>query len=82
MPVQTAPAPPDADVAFPPLAEKLEHFVRDRTNGMLRNLRVTVHDNDIVVSGTATTYYAKQLATHAIFEAVPGANLNNRIHVG
>jgi hypothetical protein len=75
--------PPVADAAgFPPLAEKLEHFVYDRTNGMLRNLLVTIHEDEIVLSGSASSYYAKQLATHAIYEAIPDANLNNRIRVG
>lgn len=80
MSTQTLPPVKDA-AAFPPLAEKLEHFVFDRTEGMVRNLRVTVNDDEIVVTGTAPSYYAKQLATHAIFEAMPGTNLSNCIRV-
>lgn len=47
------------------LREALERSVRLRTGGLIRSLRVDVANGEVVISGLAPTYYAKQLATHA-----------------
>jgi len=51
-----------------PLKERLVQGIVSRTNGMVRDLRVDVENDRVIIAGRATTYYAKQLATHAVFE--------------
>ena len=80
MPLQTASHSPET-LGVSPLVEKLEHFVHTETCGRVRDLRVTVCGNEIVLSGTAPSYYLKQLATHAVLGAVEGVTLENRIQV-
>ena len=63
------------------LEETLEGVVRSRTNGMIRNLRVEIVNGEIIISGRAKTYYAKQLATHATLDAVKSVTLINDIEV-
>ena len=64
-----------------PLADEIERFVRSRTGGMVRGLRVEVVDDHVVISGRASTYYAKQLATHAAFDFDREMPLTNDIEV-
>ncbi len=59
----------------------IERCVRTRTCGTIRDLRVEVLDEGVVISGRATTYYTKQLATHAALEAAENVNLTNDIEV-
>lgn len=65
------------------LVEDIERFVLSRTNGMIRGLRVELVDGDVVLSGRASTYYAKQLATHAALRAAEdeAISLSNEIEV-
>lgn len=63
------------------LAERIERIVRLRTGGRIRGLRVEVGDGEIVISGRTSTYYNKQLATHAVLDAVEEASLTNDIEV-
>lgn len=63
------------------ISERIEQCVRLRTGGMIRGLRVDVHDDEVVISGRTTTYYNKQLATHAALDAVDEMNLTNDIEV-
>ncbi|MCA9114301.1 MAG: hypothetical protein KDA79_04395 [Planctomycetaceae bacterium] len=61
---------------------QVERLVQERTNGQIRNLRVDVADSYIVLTGRATTYYAKQMATHAAFEMLmEDFSLRNEIDV-
>jgi hypothetical protein len=64
-----------------PLAEVIERFVRSRTGGMVRGLHVEVVEDHVVLSGRASTYYAKQLATHAAFDFDRELALTNDIEV-
>jgi hypothetical protein len=48
---------------------------------MIRGLRVEVQDEDVVISGRTTTYYNKQLATHAALDAAKEISLTNDIEV-
>ena len=64
-----------------PLVEVIERFVRSRTSGMIRGLQVEVLDGHVVISGRASTYYAKQLVTHAAFDVAKGCTLTNDIEV-
>ena len=67
--------------AFQTLAIRVERLVRERTTGLIRNLRVAVHPGEIILSGRAATYYAKQLATHAALDACDDLTLTNDIEV-
>jgi hypothetical protein len=63
------------------LAELIEQLVAARTGGRIRDLRVDVADREIVLSGTTSTYYNKQLATHAVLDRLEGLSLSNEIEV-
>ena len=63
------------------VSEQIERCVRIRTGGMIRGLRVDVLDDDVVISGRTTTYYNKQLATHAALDAINEMTLVNDIEV-
>jgi hypothetical protein len=55
-----------------PTAEEVgqvEAHVRNRLAGRVRDFRVLVRDEGLVLRGHARTYYAKQLAQHAVMEA-------------
>ncbi len=57
------------------LTERIERFVRTRTGSAIRGLRIEVFGDSVVISGRASTYYSKQLATHAALDAT-GDRLN------
>jgi hypothetical protein len=56
-----APAPPCLD-------ERLEALVVRRIGNRVRDLRVMVRRDGVVLQGRAQTYHAKQLAQHAAME--------------
>ena len=60
---------------------ELEENVRRRMSGRLRNFRVSLHADGLVLHGHSTTYYAKQLAQHAIMAAVHVRIVANKIEV-
>ncbi len=61
--------------------EKIEQHVQCKTNGMIRELRVEFVEGEVIVTGRTRTYYAKQLATHAILSALQDAIVANEIEV-
>jgi len=63
------------------LVSRIERIVRCRTGGRIRDLRVDVSEKQVVISGLASTYYAKQLVTHAALDEIPGRVLTNAIDV-
>jgi hypothetical protein len=63
------------------LVARVERIVRCRTGGRIRDLRVELQGTDVVISGVAPTYYAKQLATHAALDEIAGHTLTNAIEV-
>ncbi len=64
------------------LAEKIAHLVQSRTGGRIQALNVEVIGTDVIISGRTTTYYVKQLATHAALDlAGEFASLTNDIAV-
>lgn len=81
MPVETALAEPCVATAIDELVARVERVVRCRTGGRIRDLRVEVQGADVVISGVAQTYYAKQLATHAALDELNGRTLTNAIDV-
>jgi hypothetical protein len=64
------------------LAQSIETVIRTRTSGLVRGLHVLVlDDGEVVITGRTTTYYAKQLATHAALEVCDDRILTNDIEV-
>lgn len=58
---------------FQTLTERIEQTVMARTGGGIRGLRVLVVDDRLVITGRTSTYYNKQLATHAAIDAAETA---------
>jgi hypothetical protein len=64
------------------LASRIENVILGRTGGTIYGLRVDVRDDgSVVLSGRTTTYYNKQLATHAAQSATRDCALSNQIEV-
>lgn len=62
-------------------ALRLERLVQGRTGSRIRDLHVEVRDSEVVLTGRANSYYAKQLATHATLGEVAPRALTNAIDV-
>lgn len=63
-------------------AHMVERLIVERTMGSIRGLRVDVFDKEVVLNGRSSTFYAKQLATHAALDACDHITLTNDIEVG
>jgi hypothetical protein len=73
-----------ADTLLAPLQideERLESLMQSRLGNRVRNLRVRVLADGLVLQGRTTTYHAKQLAQHAAMELAPTPILANDIEV-
>ena len=62
-------------------ATELEARIQCRLGGQIREFRLVVADNGLLLRGHARTYYAKQLAQHAVMEATGLPILANEIEV-
>ncbi|MCA9054055.1 MAG: hypothetical protein KDA75_09475 [Planctomycetaceae bacterium] len=60
---------------------RLERLVQSRTGSRIRDLRVEVLDDQVILTGRASSYHAKQLATHATLNEVSPRTLTNAIEV-
>jgi hypothetical protein len=49
--------------------DRIEEYVRRRLTGLLRDFQLVFRDKGLVLRGHVDTYYAKQLAQHAVMEA-------------
>lgn len=63
------------------IADTVARYVRLRTGGSIRNLQVDVRDGEVLLTGRTSTYYNKQLATHAALDAAADLSLTNDIEV-
>lgn len=63
------------------LLTRLAATIDSRTGGNIRQLKVEYLDGGVLLTGTATTYYAKQQATHATIEEFAGLRVDNAINV-
>jgi hypothetical protein len=61
--------------------EAVERAIRLRTSGQIRELHVDISDGEVVLTGRTSTYYTKQLATHAVLDLVDDLGLSNEIEV-
>ncbi len=71
-------------VVTEPILEKDEHIeslMQRRLGNRIRDLRVTVRTEGIILHGRAATYHAKQLAQHAAMELANVPILANEIEV-
>ena len=64
-----------------PSAEHLEAIVQCRLAGRLRDFRLVVRSQGVILQGRASTYHAKQLAQHAAMELADKRVLANDIEV-
>jgi hypothetical protein len=60
---------------------ELEVFIQRRLCGHVRGFRVLLRDQGVILRGQAHTYYAKQLAQHAVMKAITLPILANEIEV-
>lgn len=64
--------------------EMTESILKDidiRTNGSIRDLKVSFHEGLLTVAGRTSRYYYKQLATSAVFGFSDDLELQNSIAV-
>jgi hypothetical protein len=57
------------DSATPETLARIEEHVCCRLSGLLRDFQLVFRDHGLVLRGQVHTYYAKQLAQHAVMEA-------------
>jgi hypothetical protein len=69
------------DLATANGASELEARVQCRLGRQIRELRLVVVDRGLILRGHTRTYYAKQLAQHAVMEASRLPILANEIEV-
>ncbi len=75
LPVKSREPVADSDLDY------LETRVQTRLGGRIRDLRLYFRENGIVLQGLARTYYAKQLAQHAVMMETRLPILANEIEV-
>jgi hypothetical protein len=61
--------------------ERLETLLQRRIGNRVRDLRIVVRPEGIILQGRAPTYHAKQLAQHAAMELATVPILANDIEV-
>jgi len=64
-----------------PELERLQAHIQGRLGGRVRNLRLLLRDNGLVLQGRTRTYYAKQLAQHAVMQVTEYLIQANEIEV-
>lgn len=64
-----------------PEMEQLETHVQSRLSGRVQHFRLVVRGCGLVLRGHTRTYYAKQLAQHAVMEATTLPIVANEIDV-
>ena len=63
------------------LRTDVQAFVRTRTGGMIRDLRVDTDGGRVVLNGSTGSFYGKQLAGEAAMTASPVMPVRNQIAV-
>jgi hypothetical protein len=61
--------------------EQLESHLQSNLAGRVRDVRLMVRGDALVLQGRCQTYYAKQLAQHAVMQACSYRLLSNEIEV-
>jgi hypothetical protein len=65
----------------PQLERDLLGQIEARTGRRVRNLAVELHSECVVLRGSASSYYVKQMAQQAIRDQLPSVPLENAITV-
>lgn len=60
---------------------QLEQLVKDHLKGRLKNFKVLVEAEGLVLHGAVQSFYAKQLAQQLVMEAIATPIANNKIEV-
>lgn len=60
---------------------EVERIIRLRTGGTIRELRVVLEEDEVVITGRTSTYYNRQLATHAMLAGFQDGKWRNEIDV-
>ena len=71
----------EIDIASQDDIDNLAGDVCRRLYGRVRDFRLRLQDNGLILQGSALTYYAKQLAQHAVMQATRLPILANDIEV-
>ena len=61
--------PLPTDIASPEALTRIEEHVHARLTGLVGDFQLLLRDGGFVLRGRVHTYYAKQLAQHAVMEA-------------
>ena len=72
------------EVSFLPhdeLANRIRERIETRLPGRVRELRVNISKNTVVLDGSCSTFYTKQLAQHAAMGVLEFEKLRNNISV-
>ncbi|MBX9579371.1 MAG: hypothetical protein K2X87_03605 [Gemmataceae bacterium] len=77
--MQTLTEPPAADPAR--IVAELAAEIRRRHRNAIRELRVEVHEGGLILSGSAYSYYGKQVAQHEALGRTNLVLLANRVVV-
>ncbi len=64
------------------LARLVEQNVRRRTNSVIDGLEVQVQDGQLIISGRTSSYYHKQLISHAALDVAQDVAIRNEVEVG
>jgi hypothetical protein len=71
----------DRDTATRECLAGIEGQVHCRLTGLVHNFQLVLVEQELVLRGCAHTYYAKQLAQHAVMEAISLPIRANEIEV-
>jgi hypothetical protein len=61
--------------------DRLASDTAEKLRGRLSNLRLELHGDGVVLRGTARSFYAKQLAQHAVMTSTELPIVRNEIEV-
>lgn len=64
-----------------PNDQELIETIHVKTHRQVRELGIKREGPTVVLTGSSRSYYVKQLATHALLDLVPDADLQNAIAV-
>jgi hypothetical protein len=65
----------------PETMAELEELVRQRLSGRLRDFKLSIRDDGLVLQGSTGSHHAKQLAQHALLDVTRAPIRANEIHV-
>lgn len=72
---------PRLELAWAEVATEVEGCIQRRLVGRVRHFRLEVAERGLVLRGSCRTYYAKQLAQHAVMQATDLPIVANEIEV-